>query len=52
MWVISAEGLLVLILLLIVGRAWFENAPDERDTTALGQYAALVVSLTLLTKVG
>jgi Zn-dependent protease len=49
MWAISEEGLLVLILLVIAGRAWFEQPPVERDTTALAQFAALVVSLTLLT---
>jgi Zn-dependent protease len=50
-WMVSAEGLLVLILLIIAGRAWFEEAPIERDVVALGQFAGLVVSLTLLTMV-
>lgn len=51
-WAMSAEGLLVLILLVLAGRTWMEEAPVERDTVALAQFAGLVLSLTFLATVG
>jgi Zn-dependent protease len=51
MWVITREGLLVLLLLAAAFAAWRAPAQSEGDDRALIEYAALVIALSLLTRI-
>jgi Zn-dependent protease len=50
-WALSAEGLLVLLLLGALWAAWGGRPAERGDWRALAEYAGLVVALTALTKV-
>jgi len=48
-WLVTSEGLLVLLGIAAAATAGFAHAADEPDHTALGQYAFLVAVLALMT---
>ena len=50
-WALSAEGLLVLLLLGALWAAWGGRPAERGDWRALAEYAGLVIALTALTKV-
>ena len=52
MWLVTREGLLALVCVAGVAAAWFGEAAEEPDPTALAQYAWLVVTLSLMTLIG
>ncbi|HXF95652.1 MAG TPA: site-2 protease family protein [Gemmatimonadales bacterium] len=49
MWFLTAEGLLVLLLIAAVGQAWLGRAPARGDRRALVEFAVLVIALAALT---
>src|SRR6266481_1091722 len=49
MWLVTSEGLLVLLGIAAAATAGFAHAADEPDHTALAQYAFLVAVLALMT---
>jgi Zn-dependent protease len=51
MWLVTAEGLLVLLGIAAAATAAFARAADEPDHTALLQYAFLVSVLSLMTRI-
>jgi Zn-dependent protease len=51
MWLITKEGLLVLLLLAAAFAAWRADAPEEGDGRALVEYGALAITLSLLTRI-
>jgi Zn-dependent protease len=50
-WVLTAEGLLILLLLGAVWAAWVGRPAERPDWRALAEYAGLVIALAALTKV-
>ena len=50
-WLLTGEGLLVLLVVAGAAAAWFGDAAPEPDRTALLQYAWLVALLSLMTKI-
>lgn len=48
MWVISHEGMLVLLLIFAVAKAFQRDAPERIDWPILGQYVFLVVALSAM----
>jgi Zn-dependent protease len=50
-WLITHEGLLVLLLLAAAARAWRTAAPADPDTPVLIEYAGLVLALAFLTTI-
>jgi len=48
-WVLSHEGLLILLALVAAVRGWSASEPEEGDTTAFVTYVGLAVLLTILT---
>ena len=51
MWFLTAEGLLALLLVAGAAAAWFGDAAETPDNTALLQYTSLVAALSLLTRI-
>jgi Zn-dependent protease len=51
MWLLTKEGLLVLLLLAAAFAAWRGDVPDEGDDRALVEYGALAITLSLLTRI-
>ena len=51
MWLVTSEGLLVLLGIAAAATAGFAHAADEPDHTALAQYAFLVGVLALMTRI-
>ena len=51
-WVVTQEGLLLLVLFAAAAAAGWGRAPQERDQPALLQYGFLVGVLSLLTRIG
>lgn len=51
MWFVTAEGLLLLLLIGSGGAAWFGKPAERPDGRALVEYVALVVVLALLTTI-
>ena len=51
MWLVAAEGLLVLLGIAAAATAGWGRAADEPDHTALAQYAVLVGVLALMTRI-
>ena len=51
MWLVTAEGLLVLLGIAAAATAGWGRAADEPDHTALAQYAVLVGVLALMTRI-
>jgi len=51
MWLVTSEGLLVLLGIAAAATAGFAHAADEPDHTALAQYAFLVAVLSLMTRI-
>ena len=49
MWFLTREGLLALLFVAGAATTAFGQAAEEPDHTALGQYAWLVVTLSLMT---
>ncbi|PYO68233.1 MAG: site-2 protease family protein [Gemmatimonadetes bacterium] len=50
-WLLTSEGLLVLLLVAGAAAAWFGDAAQESDGTALLQYTWLVAILSLMTRI-
>jgi Zn-dependent protease len=50
-WVASAEGLLVIMLMIAIFRAAATTPSDQPDRTVLLQYATLVIALTALSRI-
>lgn len=51
MWLVTREGLLVLLCLAGAFAAWRGEVPDEGDDRALVEYGALAITLALLTRI-
>src|SRR4029077_8657872 len=51
MWLVTSEGLLVLLAIAAAATAGFAHAAEEPDHTALTQYAFLVAVLALMTRI-
>jgi Zn-dependent protease len=51
MWYLTAEGILVLLLIGSAGAAWFGTPADRPDGRTLLEYAVLIVALSLLTTI-
>ena len=51
MWLVTREGLLVLLCLAGAFAAWRGDVPDEGDDRALVEYGALAITLALLTRI-
>ena len=51
MWLVTSEGLLLLLGIAAAAAAGFSRAADEPDHTALLQYGFLVSTLSLLTRI-
>lgn len=51
MWLVTREGLLVLLSLAGAFAAWRGEVPDEGDDRALVEYGALAITLALLTRI-
>src|SRR5213080_1156392 len=51
-WVVTKEGLLLMVLVAAAAAAGWGRAPQERDQPALLQYGFLVGVLSLLTRIG
>ncbi|HEY7501179.1 MAG TPA: site-2 protease family protein [Vicinamibacterales bacterium] len=50
-WMITGDGLFVLLLLVAIGQAFSGSAPTERDSGATTQYVALTIALSLVFKI-
>lgn len=51
MWLLTKEGLLVLLFLAAAYAAWRGDVPTEGDDRALVEYGALTIALALLTRI-
>ena len=51
MWLLTTEGMLVLLLMTAAFSAWRGPAPTEEDRRALLEYCGLVIALSLLTRI-
>ena len=51
MWLLTSEGLLLLLALTAAGVAGFGPAPEESDRTTMFQYCGLVVVLALMSRI-
>ena len=51
MWFLTAEGLLLVLALVGVWRAWRTEAPDEGDARTLWEFSLLVVILGAMTRI-
>jgi Zn-dependent protease len=51
MWLVTKEGLLVLLALAAAFAAWRGDVPEEGDDRALVEYGALAIILSLLTRI-
>ncbi len=50
-WMITGDGLFVLLLLVAIGQAFSGSAPTERDSGATTQYVALTIALSIVFRI-
>ena len=50
-WLVTSEGLLVLLLIAAVWQAWLVSAPDAGDRRAFVEYSVLAVALAAVTTI-